>query len=347
MSLTRRRFTARSLAAPVALWTSQVRAQTGSTPLILASGGARPGAPDLSAAAFSRAADEGADFLVGGLVPSKEGVLIVRNDNELSASTDIANRPEYAERRTTRVIAGQTREGWFAEDFTLAELKSLNLPLAGRPSRVAADRPVILTFDDLIAIARSACVRLARVVGVSAVLKHPSYFAALGLPMEARLAETISGQGYDSPAAAMMVACEDPRSLAQLASLTRARRIQVAGAALTGEGTLAPEELQSTQGLTAIARRVSALAAPADRLLDVANLKAIGASTLTASALAAHLPLIAVTETPGLAFPPPPLRPGDMRRLLAILFASGSLGVWTDEVSLAVRARNDALSVRR
>ncbi len=347
MSLSRRRFAAQALALPFSLWAARALGQARPSPVILASGGARPNAPALSAPAFAKAADEGADFLAGGLVPTKDGLLVVREDNELSAATDVANRPEYGERRATRVIDGQTREGWFTEDFTVAELKSLNLVGAGRPGRNPAGRPTILTLDDLIGVARAACVRQARVVGVVAVLKHPAYFANLDLEMESKLAQAISRQGYDSPAAALFAASEDPRSLTRLAGLTRARRMQIAGTTLTGEDTLAPQDLQSPQALAALAGRVTALAAPADRLLNVANPKAPALSDLGSAAQSAHLPLIAWTEVPGLAFPPPPLRANDTRRLMASLFAMGMMGVWTDQVSLAVRARNDAESGRK
>jgi glycerophosphoryl diester phosphodiesterase len=336
MSQTRRQFAAAALALGVSPLAVPARAQTRPAPLLIARGGPAAGWPAQSRGAYEDAASQGADFLEAGLVPTKDGALVVRADNELSAATDVAARPEYAERRATRVIDGVTREGWFAEDFTLAELKSLALAGASRDHRTGGDgRATILTFDELTALARAACVSQTRVVGVCATLLHPRYFASLDLPLEARLAEAVSRLGYNSSAAAMLIASPDPVAIKTLSGLTRARRVQILSDDPQG---LALESLQ------ALARQVWAAALPAGALLDLANPRAPKAADLIARAHVAGLTIQAWTGIGASPFPPPPFKPGDARRLLALLFAAGLDAAAADSPQLLTRARSDALA---
>ena len=169
-------------------------------PLIIAHRGASGERPEHTRAAYERAIEQGADFIEPDLVMSRDGVLVVRHENEIGGTTDVAARPEFADRRTTKTIDGQTVTGWFTEDFTLAELKTLRarerLPDL-RPANTAFDgQDPILTFDEVLDIAAAAG------VGVAPELKHPSYFAALGLPMVPPLIRSLRAHGLleeDSP----------------------------------------------------------------------------------------------------------------------------------------------------
>jgi glycerophosphoryl diester phosphodiesterase len=334
MDPTRRQFAASAAAlalAPAGTALAQARV----APIVIARGGADGGWPAQSAGAYAKAIEEGADFLEAGLVSSKDGHLVVRQDDELSASTDVAARPDFAERRATRVIGGETREGWFAEDFTLAELKSLNLPLPPHQRRPdGATRPVILTLEEVIALARAGSVSQARVVGIYADLLHADYFTELGLPLEPRLADLIRVQGYESPAAAMFVASEQLAALASVAQLVRTRRVL----RTPGAAALTPDALR------ALASRVFAIAPQADQALDLANPHAPTPSGLVQAAHDAGLRVHVWAGGAGRPFPPPPFRGGDERRLLTDLFAAGADGVCADLASPAVRARGDATS---
>ena len=129
-------------------------------PLIIAHRGASGERPEHTRAAYELAIEQGADVIEPDLVLSKDGVFIDRHENEISGTTDVAERPEFADRKTTKIIDGTEVTGWFAEDFTLAELKTLRakerLP-AFRPGSAAYDgREPILTFDEVVAIAREA-----------------------------------------------------------------------------------------------------------------------------------------------------------------------------------------------
>jgi glycerophosphoryl diester phosphodiesterase len=151
------------------------------------------------------AIEQGADFIEPDLVMSRDGVLVVRHENEIGGTTDVAARPEFAARRTSKMVDGWPVEGWFAEDFTLAELKTLRarerLPEL-RPANTAFDgREPILTFEEVLDIAASAG------VGVAPELKHPSYFAALGLPMEDVFAATLERRGLTGADAPVIVQC--------------------------------------------------------------------------------------------------------------------------------------------
>jgi glycerophosphoryl diester phosphodiesterase len=350
MRQSRRQFTISALATALATVGLPLRAETRAIPPLVIARGAAAGGPALSRAAYLTAIDQGADFLAGGLVSSKDGVLIVREDDELSGATDVAAHPEFAERRTTRVIDGVTREGWFTEDFTLAELKSLTLSGGPRDRRpAAADRPTVLTCEELIAIARAGCVSQGRVIGVQASLAHSTYFANLDLPLEPKLAHVIHAQGYNSPAAAMLVASDDPRALKTLGQLTTVRRVQRigVGSGPTGAPGVGWADMLSPEGLSSLARQVWAVALPAEAILDLSNPKAPQATGFTAAAHMAGLMVHALAGSEQAAFPPPPFKGGDARRLLADLFAAGVDGVCGDLAAPIARARNDALNARR
>ncbi len=174
-------------------------------PLIIAHRGASGERPEHTRAAYERAIEQGADFIEPDLVMSRDGVLIVRHENEIGGTTDVAAHPEFAARRATKTVDGELMTGWFAEDFTLAELKTLHarerLPDL-RPANAAFDgQEPILTFEEVLDIAASAG------VGVAPELKHPTYFAALGLPMEDAFVGVLEQRGLTGADAPVIVQC--------------------------------------------------------------------------------------------------------------------------------------------
>ncbi|MDI1325875.1 MAG: glycerophosphodiester phosphodiesterase family protein [Brevundimonas sp.] len=183
-------------------------------PLIIAHRGASGERPEHTRAAYELAIRQGADFIEPDLVMSRDGVLIVRHENEIGGTTDVAARPEFAGRRATKTVDGEPMTGWFTEDFTLVELKTLRarerLPEL-RPANTAFDgQEPILTFEEVLDIAASAG------VGVAPELKHPTYFAALGLPMEDAFVTGLERRGLAGADAPVIVQCFEVGPLQRL-----------------------------------------------------------------------------------------------------------------------------------
>ena len=165
-------------------------------PLVIAHRGASGYRPEHTLAAYALGARIGADYIEPDLVSTKDGVLVARHENEIGGTTDVADHPEFAARRTTKVIDGVTLTGWFTEDFTLAELKTLRakerIPEL-RPRNTLYDgRYEIPTFQEVLDLAE----RLD--VGVYPETKHPTYFRGIGLPLEKPLVRAL--KRFDGPA---------------------------------------------------------------------------------------------------------------------------------------------------
>ncbi|OYW29367.1 MAG: glycerophosphodiester phosphodiesterase, partial [Caulobacter sp. 12-67-6] len=229
--LTRRALTTAALAGT--FLPGLARAQ-GKTPLVIAHRGASGYRPEHTALAYELAIAQGCDFIEPDLVPTRDGHLVARHENEIGGTTDVAARPEFAARKATKTIDGQSVEGWFTEDFTLAELKTLRarerLPQL-RPASAAFDgQAQILTFDEVVAIARAATTRTGRTIGVYPEMKHPSYFASIGLPVEERMLDALKRNDLNSATAPVFVQCFEVTPLKTLRHKTRARLVLLADA---------------------------------------------------------------------------------------------------------------------
>jgi len=314
------------------------RAQSES-PLIIADGGSSVGLPARGLASYQLAVSHGADLLWVELGVTSEGTLIARPGRELGATTDVVRRPEFAARHKTKSIEGGPVTGWFAEDFTLAELKSLGgLDVAVDRSRSQrAEVPgFILTVQEVIDVARAGSIRAGRVVGVYADMANPSYFASIDLPLEPRLAATIRANGYNSPAAALFVSASEVGALETLAKLTQARRVQrleaLGGPYDTSGVTYA--EMTQARGLAGVRAYSSAIAPAAEMLLAGSG----GAFPRAAA------PLVVAAHATGLAVHANLADDrGEDRRMLETLFLAGVDGVICRRPSDAVTARKEAM----
>ena len=219
------------LAAAAALSPGAALAADPGVPVIIAEGGAAEERIEDTRSALELAVVEGADFLQVNLVPSQEGALVARRDHELSASTDVGDHPEFAARRATKTIDGAPVTGWFTEDFTLPELRTLTCREAQpalRPGLAKLNgKEPLLTIGEVLQIARDGCVKTGRVIGVCPRLIRPAYFETLDLHLGERLAEELSTQGYIAPAAAIWVQAGDADALKAFARLSRVRRMQM------------------------------------------------------------------------------------------------------------------------
>lgn len=154
--------------------------------------------PEHTLAAYAQAIEDGADLIEPDLVATRDGVLVARHENEISGTTDVASRPEFAARRKRQAIDGQTVEGWFSEDFTLAELKTLRArePLPGLRSTAHDGRFQIATLDEVIELVAAESTRRGRLVGLIPEIKHPTHFQRLHLAMEDRLLERLDAHAH-------------------------------------------------------------------------------------------------------------------------------------------------------
>lgn len=164
-------------------------------PVVIGHRGAAGWRPEHTAASYTHAVQTGADWIEPDLVPTKDHVLVVRHENEISQTTDVASHPEFAGRRTTKSVDGRAVSGWFTEDFTLAELKTLRaverLPLVRNRNTVFDGRDEVLTFQEVVDLARKLSKTHGRTIAVFPETKHPTYFRGLGLPLEPKLTQTI------------------------------------------------------------------------------------------------------------------------------------------------------------
>ena len=201
--------------------------------IVIAHRGASGERPEHTIESYRLAIEEGADYIEPDLVMTRDGVLIARHENEIGGTTDVAQHPEFAGRRRTQTIDGETMTGWFTEDFTLAEIKTLRarerLPEL-RPQNCVFDGQFLIpTFDDIMQLAAEAnCGRdVAARIGVYPETKHPAHFTSIGLPLEQAVLDTLRRHGYDGPGSPVFIQSFDPRNLRELRGQTRLPLIQL------------------------------------------------------------------------------------------------------------------------
>lgn len=199
-------------------------------PLLLAHRGASGYLPEHTLAAYRLGIEQGADFVEPDLVMTKDAVLVLRHESEIGGTTDVASRAQFASRKTTKTIGGRSVSGWFTEDFTFAELKTLRarerLPEL-RPESARHDgRYEIATLEELIALVKAQ----PRQVGLYIETKHPAYFQGIGLAMEAPLLALLERHGLAGPGAPVYIQSFEPANLRQLAGMTKLRLVQLINA---------------------------------------------------------------------------------------------------------------------
>ena len=165
---------------------------------VIAHRGASALRPEHTLASYARAIADGADFIEPDLVSTRDGALVARHENAIGDTTDVAEHPQFAGRRTRKQIDGQTIDDWFCEDFTLAELKTLRarerLPqLRGTAYDGRFDIPAL---EEIIALAATESAARGRVIGIIPEIKHGTYFQKIGLPMEQRVLSTLDAHAY-------------------------------------------------------------------------------------------------------------------------------------------------------
>lgn len=322
--------------------------------LVIAHRGASGHRPEHSEAAYRVAIELGADAVEPDLVASRDGVLLLRHENELSGSTDVASHPEFAARRTRRSVDGVERDGWFSEDFDWAELATLRArePMPEvRPESARHDgRWPLMRLDDLVELLAGA----PRPVGLVAELKHASHFAARGLlldelaaPILARVpAESLVVESFEREVLLRIRARGLGGRIVYLLDETGTAPDLLAPGPLrhdalrTGAAPSYAEQLEPA-GLAELAESVDGISVPLSRILDdaspslVQRAHALGLDvfTWTLRAENRHLP-------PAYRRGDRPDELGDWRGCFRAVFASGVDGVFADHPELAVAARD-------
>ncbi|MBG6213070.1 glycerophosphoryl diester phosphodiesterase [Cryobacterium sp. CAN_C3] len=197
-------------------------------PIVIGHRGASGYRPEHTRSAFELAFALGADAVEPDLVATRDGVLVIRHENEISGTTDVASRPEFAARRTEKHIDKTRVTGWFTEDFTWAELSTLRarerLPALRQSNTTFDDQQPILRLRDLFDLVDAAAEQTDRVLGIVAEIKHANYFAALGLPLPELFAAEVFAAGWNTDR--LTVESFEPSVLAQVrANGVRGKRI--------------------------------------------------------------------------------------------------------------------------
>jgi glycerophosphoryl diester phosphodiesterase len=329
--------------------TMPARAPSLSPPIVIGHRGASGERPEHTLGSYELAIAEGADFIEPDLVLTKDDVFVARHENDITGTTDVADHPEFAARKTTKTIDGESHTGWFTEDFTLAELKTLRakerLPKV-RPANATYDgKFAIPTLEEVIALAKQRSKETGRTIGIYPETKHPTYFASIGHPMERRLVAELKKAGWDSAEAPVFIQSFEVNNLKLLHTLTRIRLIQLMGASGGPADNATPSyaSMITPAGLKAVAAYAWGIGPDKD-MVD----KGEGTpSTLVADAHAAGLRVHVWTFRAENLFLPASLKVGTdpiahgnvseaMRRQLAV----GLDGFFTDFPLIGVKARD-------
>ena len=230
--------TERSTGGPARRWPTH----SGVRPFVIAHRGASGYRPEHTLASYALAIDMGADFIEPDLVMSKDGALVVRHENALAvldsttgavieATTNVHQLAHFAARRATKVIDGEPMSGWFSEDFTLDELKTLRarerIPKE-RPGNLAHDdQYAIPTLQEVLDLAKTASIKLGRSIGVYPEIKHSSYHSSIGLPIENALVKTLAANGLNEASAPVFIQSFEVANLRYLRTITRVKLVQL------------------------------------------------------------------------------------------------------------------------
>jgi glycerophosphoryl diester phosphodiesterase len=190
-----------AMAGPASAGKSHKSSSKKAEPLVIAHRGASGYRPEHTLAGYALAARLGADYIEPDLVSTKDGALVARHENEIGGTTDVADHPEFADRRTTKTIDGVALTGWFTEDFTLAELKTLRakerIPAIRQRNTLYDGRYQVPTLQEVIDLSKRLSRELGRPIGIYPETKHPTYFRTIGLPLEEPLVRILRRNDLD------------------------------------------------------------------------------------------------------------------------------------------------------
>ncbi|BCJ60080.1 glycerophosphodiester phosphodiesterase [Micromonospora endophytica] len=326
-------------------------------PVVIGHRGASGYRPEHTIEAYRLAIRMGADYIEPDLVATADGVLVARHENEISGTTDVATRPEFADRRTTKSIDGSSVTGWFTEDFTLAELRTLRakerLPQVRVGNTAFDGQYQVPTFQEVIDLARAEGKARGRVIGVYPETKHPSYFVSIGLPLEEPLVEVLRRNGWTRRSAPVIIQSFETANLRRLDRMIDVRLAQLLDASgrpydftVSGDSRTY-RDLATPAGLKWIARYADGIGANKNLIVprDSAG-RLLAPTTLVRDAHREKLIVHAWTFRAENQFLPVDLRigtdpnaRGDIQAEYELFYRLGLDGVFTDHPDTAVAAR--------
>ncbi|MFD1662138.1 glycerophosphodiester phosphodiesterase [Streptomyces caeni] len=332
-------------------------------PTVIGHRGASGYRPEHTFGSYELALDLGADIVeAGDLVPTKDGHLVCRHEPEIGGTTDVADHPEFAGRRTTKVLDGVSTTGWFTEDFTLAELKTLRaverIPAARQHNTVYDGRWEIPTFEEVLRWQDEQTRRRGRQVWIYPETKHPTYFRKLGLGLEERLTRILRRHGKDGKDSPVIIQSFEPSSIQRLNKLVGNPLVVLLSSAgsrpwdfVEAGDPRTVADLITPKGLEQIASYAQGIGPTLDLVIPRdAQGNLTEPSTLVADAHAAGLILHPWTMRNENTFLPADFRKGtdptaygDVFGAFATYFATGIDGVFTDNADTGLLAREDFL----
>ncbi|MCS3841828.1 glycerophosphodiester phosphodiesterase family protein [Microbacterium sp. AK031] len=319
------------------------------SPLVIGHRGAPGYRPEHSRSSYELALAMGVDAVEPDIVATKDGMLVVRHENEISGTTDVADHPEFADRKTTKRVDGQALTGWFTEDFTWDEIATLRtterIPAVRAASATFNGGQGVLRLTDVLDIVRDASAEHGREIGVVLEIKHATYFAGIGLDLVPMIVRDLQAAGWAEGELPLIIEAFEPTVLAQLRDrdipASYIYLIEASGrpydqlvahgkAAATYKATVTP------QGLDALVGEVDGISVNKRMLLAKGN-------TIVADAHARGLKVFTWTARPENSFLAAEFRGdggksafGDYESEWTVLADSGIDGVFVDHPDLGV-----------
>ncbi len=331
------------------------------TVLVIGHRGASALVPEHTLASYLKAIEDGADWIEPDLVSTRDGVLVARHENEIGSTTNVALHAEFADRRRNKVIDGQPVEGWFTEDFSLAELRTLRVRerLPQLRSQALDGQFSIPTLEEIIQLVTEEAKARGRVIGLIPELKHPTHFRSIDLPMEDRLLDVLHSHAYTRTAPVVIQSFEITNlkylgerirasgSHIQLLQLLGDPAQQPADVLATGQGP-SYAQMMTLEGLQDIAGYASHVGPHTRMIIPLDDTGALGTPTsLVNDAHAAGLRVIAYTFRPENYFLPRTLWSGEDPRTrneagsvaeIRVYLQTGIDGFFTDDPAIGRRA---------
>ena len=310
--------------------------------------------PEHTLASYELAARMGADYIEPDLVITKDGVLVARHEPEIGGTTDVANHPEFVGRKTTKVLDGTSVTGWFTEDFTLAELKTLRakerIPDIRQRNTIFDGKYQVPTFQEVIDLSKRLSRELHRQIGIYPETKHPTYFRKQGLPLEPRLVDALNRNGLNRPNAKVFVQSFEVTNLIQLHKVLRVPLVQLTSASgapfdfVDSGDPRTYKDITSPAGLRDVAKYAKGLGPDKNQIIprDAAGFLTTP-TTLVADAHRVGLKVHPYTFRAENTFLPADFRSsavpsayGDLFAEIAAFRATGIDGLFTDNTDIAV-----------